>query len=188
MKNNYICERIILDIFLMKHMMRRSLYLIISLLIWAVGLHAQDEKKKVDFVYDVNFEMNFDNREFNRSAFSSSMTIFGARLTPVVGLEAVQQDGTSHRIMAGIDVMKDFGSADKKTLSVFREISLYYRLEKDFGDTDMTLYAGIFPRRNMADRYSEAFFSDSLKFYDNNLEGILLKFKRPKAEFEVGCD
>lgn len=24
-------------------------------------MHAQDEKKKVDFVYDVNFEMNFDN-------------------------------------------------------------------------------------------------------------------------------
>ena len=64
MKNNYICERFILDIFQMKHMMRRSLYLIISLLIWSVGLHAQDEKKKVDFVYDVNFEMNFDNREF----------------------------------------------------------------------------------------------------------------------------
>lgn len=104
LKHNHICERIILYI-----------------------LHAQDEKKKVDFVYDVNFEMNFDNREFYRSAFSRSMTI-------------------------------------------------------------MTLYAGIFPRRNMADRYSEAFFSDSLKFYDNNLEGILLKFKRPNIEFEVGCD
>jgi hypothetical protein len=84
--------------------------------------------------------------------------------------------------------MKDFGSANKKTSSVFQEISLYYRLEKDFGETDMTLYAGIFPRRNMEGRYSEAFFSDSLKFYDNNLEGILLKFKRPKAYFEVGCD
>lgn len=84
--------------------------------------------------------------------------------------------------------MKDFGSANKKTSSVFQEISLYYRLKKDFGNTDMTLYAGIFPRRNMSDRYSEAFFSDSLKFYDNNLEGILLKFKRPNAEFEVGCD
>ena len=65
--------------------MRKALYLIISLLIWSVGLHAQDEKK-VDFVYDVNFEMNFDNREFYKSAFSSSMTIFGARLTPAVAL------------------------------------------------------------------------------------------------------
>lgn len=98
--------------------MRKALYLIISLLIWSVGLHAQE--KNLKFTYDVNFEMNFDNREFYRSAFSRSMTIFGARLTPAVGLEAVQKDGTSHRIMAGIDVMKDFGSANKKTLSVFQ--------------------------------------------------------------------
>lgn len=166
--------------------MKRLLHIIIFA-VCAISLQAQ-EKKHVQFAYDVDFEMNFDNREFYRSAFSTSMTIFGARLTPAVGLEAVQKDGTSHRIMAGIDVMKDFGSADKKTLSVFREISLYYRLEKDFGNTDMTLYAGIFPRRNMSGNYSEAFFSDSLKFYDNNLEGILLKFRRPKAEFEVGCD
>lgn len=165
--------------------MKKLIHIIIALFC-TITLQAQE--KNLKFAYDVDFEMNFDNREFYRSAFSTSMTIFGARLTPAVGLEAVQKDGTSHRIMAGIDVMKDFGSADKRTLSVLREISLYYRLEKDFGNTDMTLYAGIFPRGNMSGNYSEAFFSDSLKFYDNNLEGILLKFKRPKAEFEVGCD
>lgn len=42
--------------------MRKALYLIISLLIWSVGLHAQE--KNLKFTYDVNFEMNFDNREF----------------------------------------------------------------------------------------------------------------------------
>ena len=165
--------------------MKRLLHIIIFT-VCAISLQAQE--KNLKFAYDVNFEMNFDNREFYRSNFSSSMTIFGARLTPAVGLEAMQKDGTSHRIMAGIDIMKDFGSADKKTLSVFREFSLYYRLKKNFGKTDMTIYAGIFPRSNMSGNYSEAFFSDSLKFYDNNLEGILLKFKRPEAYFEVGCD
>ena len=104
--------------------MKRLLYIIIALSC-AISLQAQE--KSLKFAYDVDFEMNFDNREFYRSAFSRSMTI-------------------------------------------------------------MTLYAGIFPRRNMADRYSGAFFSDSLKFYDNNLEGILLKFKHPKAEFEIGCE
>ena len=173
--------------------MKKLLFIITALLTCAVTMTAGDkgegtERKDLRFAYDVDFEMNFDNREFYRSAFSSSMTIFGARLTPAIGLEAVQHDGTSHRIMAGIDVMKDFGSADKRTLSVFQEISLYYRLKKDFGETDMTIYAGIFPRRTMEGQYSEAFFSDSLKFYDNNLEGILLKFNRPKAYFEVGCD
>ena len=164
--------------------MNRLLH-IITLLLCAFALHAQD--KSLKFTYDVDFEMNFDNREFYRSDFSTSMTIFGARLTPAVGLEAVQKDGTSHRIMLGADVMKEFGSPDGN-LKLVKEINLYYRLEKKFNDTQMSIYAGIFPRSNMSGNYSEAFFSDSLKFYDNNLEGILLKFKRPKAQFEVGCD
>jgi hypothetical protein len=164
--------------------MKRLIYIIMALSC-AFTLHAQD--KNLKFAYDVDFEMNFDNRELYRSAFSTSMTIFGARLTPAVGLEAVQKDGTSHRIMAGIDVMKDFGSATGNS-KLLKEITLYYRVEKKFDKTRMSICAGIFPRRNMSGNYSEAFFSDSLKFYDNNLEGILLKFKRPDADFEVGCD
>lgn len=164
--------------------MNRLLH-IITLLLCAFALHAQD--KSLKFTYDVDFEMNFDNREFYRSDFSTSMTIFGARLTPAVGLEATQKDGTSHRIMLGADVMKDFGSPTGNS-DLLKEVTLYYRLEKKFKKTRMSLYAGIFPRSNMSENYSQAFFSDSLKFYDNNLEGILLKFKRPKAEFEIGCD
>ena len=44
-------------------------------------------KEKVTFAYDLDFEMNFDNREFYKSNFSESMTIFGARLTPSVGVD-----------------------------------------------------------------------------------------------------
>lgn len=172
--------------------MKRHLYIIISLLIFALGANAGErgssfKNKQVKFTYDVDFEMNFDNREFYRSDFSSSMTIFGARLTPAIGLEAMQKDGTSHRIMVGADIMKDFGS-NKSNADLLEEISLYYRLEKKFKKTEMSIYAGVFPRRTMGGNYSDAFFSDSLKFYDNNLEGLLLKFRRPKAYFEVGCD
>ena len=159
---------------------------------------------QVRFVYDVDFEMNFDNREFYRSDFSNSMTIFGARLTPAVGLQKFTSDSASHKVMAGIDLMKDFGAAPvselltggktdetlsrQNNLSLFREITLYYNLEDKVGDTGVSLYAGIFPRNRMEGIYSQAFFSDSLKFYDNNLEGLLVQFHRPKANFEVGCD
>ena len=116
------------------------------------------------------------------------MTIFGARLAPAVGLESVQKDGTSHRLMIGADIMKDFGVPSKSKIALLDEVTFYYSLNKKFDKTQMTIYAGIFPRKTMEGRYSEAFFSDSLKFYDNNLEGILLKFKRPNAYYEVGCD
>ena len=157
----------------------------ILLILVAVSASAA-QKPKPSFAYDLDFEMRFDNREFAKSHFTPSMTIFGARLTPYVGLALNEADGTAHRLMAGVDVMKDFGSG--KNLDLFQEISLYYNFHKKISNTEMEIYAGIFPRRTMEGSWSQAFFSDSLAFYDNNLEGLLLKFRRPQAYFEVGCD
>ncbi|MGN0189785.1 MAG: hypothetical protein ACI395_09745 [Candidatus Cryptobacteroides sp.] len=161
----------------------------------------------VRFAYDVNFEMNFDNTEYRTSLYPS-MTIFGARLTPAVGLSVSQPDGMRHRLMAGIDVMKDFGrnpagpeqtvsgggseanpeaSSKQGNWNLFGEILLYYKWDASFRKTDMTMTAGIFPRSTAA-TYPRAFFSDSLRFYDNNLEGLLLQFRRPKSYYEVGID
>ena len=181
--------------------MRRYIFILLVLLSASA---MATEKPKVSFAYDLDFEMNFDNREFSKSRFTPSMTIFGARVTPAVGLSVAEQDGTLHRLMAGVDVMKDFGASpvseliaggqtaetarNLNNLGLFREVSLYYNLRKKVSKVDMELYAGIFPRSAMGGSYSQAFFSDSLKFYDNNLEGLLLKFRRPKAYFEVGCD
>ena len=164
-----------------------------------------EETGKVRIAYDVDFEMNFDNREFYRSAFTPSMTIFGARLTPSVGIRLDQPEhGISHRLMAGIDVMKDFGASPVSEIlaggescetslklnnsALLRELTVYYNMRRTAGNTGLELYAGIFPRKASEGKYSDVFFSDSLRFYDNNLEGILLKIRRPKAYWEVGCD
>lgn len=181
--------------------MKRILFIL--LILTAFAAQAQ-EKPKPSFAYDVDFEMLFDNREFAKSNFTPSMTIFGARLTPKVGLALDESDGVGHRLMVGIDVMKDFGAspisklvaggetdetaARQNNIGLFREMTLYYNFHKKFAKTDMEIYAGIFPRSAMEGSWSEAMFSDSLVFYDNNLEGLLLKFRRTKAYFEVGCD
>ena len=154
---------------------------------------------KVRFAYDVNFEMNFDNRE-NTSDLSPSMTVFGARLTPGIGV--TQGNGTRHRVMLGVDIMKDFGRGPDASpdglvpgnkgyanADLFKEMTMYYRMDRRMGKTDFSLTAGIFPKRfSMSREYSPAFISDSLKFYDNNYEGLLLSFSRPKSCYEVGCD
>ena len=163
---------------------RRLFIFILLMTAFTVVSVARD--KSVKFAYDVDFEMNFDNRELYKSAFSRSMTIFGVRVTPSVGLSIAQPEaGADHKVMIGVDVMKDFGGRADRLLN---EVTLYYRLQKDLGETDMTMYAGIFPRKKTDGEYSPAFFSDSLTFYDNNLEGLLLQFNRPKAHFEVACD
>ena len=168
----------------------------------------RDSTRAVGFAYDVNFEMNFDNTEYRTSLYPS-MTIFGARLTPAVGLSVGQANGMRHRLMAGIDVMKDFGrnpvgpeqiavaegesasnpeaSTRQNNWNLFGEILLYYKWDASFRKTDLTMTAGIFPRSTAA-TYPRAFFSDSHCFYDNNLEGLLFQFKRPESYYEVGID
>lgn len=180
---------------------------LLCLVTLSMPLYARNEDDdKARFTYDADFEMRFDNREYYKSAFSSSMTVFGARLTPAIGLYVPQKEkNMEHRVMLGVDVMKDFGASPissqitggiatdetspaLENTALFREILLYYRMNKATAWTGLELYAGIFPRRASLGSYSEVFFSDSLRFYDNNLEGILLKIHRPKAYWEVGCD
>ena len=166
-----------------KYILASILFLFFAAL---ADLSAQvSEKNEVNFAYDVAFDMNFDNREFYRSRFSRSMTIFGARLTPSFGISIRQHNDVSHKVMLGIDVMKDFGAspvvsqvadADSpethKSLNnkdLFNEVILYYQMRKKAGNNLFSIDAGIFPRTFMQGRYSEAFFSDSLRFYDNNI-------------------
>lgn len=163
----------------------KRLFFLVLIFMSTFVLRAADSLKTVSLAYDVDFLMNFDNRELYKSVYSRSMTIFGARATPSVGISVRPKAGEEHKVMTGADVMKDFGGVQDKILE---ELTLYYRMQKDLGDTDLTLYAGIFPRSRTAGDYSPAFFSDSLLFYDNNLEGIMLQVKRPKASFEVACD
>lgn len=159
----------------------------------------------VRVAYDVDFEMYFDNREYDVSDFSQSGTIFGARITPSLGLSLRERSGGEHRVMVGIDIMKDFGASpvdpsiagagnETETSSrlgnwdLFRDISLYYRYSAQAGRTGVDVCAGVFPRKFMKGEYSDAFFSDSLRYYDNNIEGLLVSFRRPSSYYEVGCD
>ena len=84
---------------ILMHRFKYITLVVILVAVFSPYLSAAPEKDKVKFTYDVGFEMNFDNREFYKSRFSNSMTIFGARLTPAVGLEFMQSNGTMHQFM-----------------------------------------------------------------------------------------
>lgn len=144
-----------------------------------------DSAAKPAFAYDVDFETLFDNREFYKSdeAYTKSMTIFGLRVAPALGL-ALESERFTHKLMLGADLMKDFGAP-----GIRHDFFGYYSLDARFADeTRFGMKAGVFPRKFMRGDYSEAFFSDSLTFHDNNLEGLLFSLERPKAKFEIGID
>lgn len=157
----------------------------------------RNEHKAIKFAYDINFEYNFDNREFDTGGnlYTNSMTINAARLTPMAGFKINEGNKSEHKVMLGIDILKNMGASPTNASEVglenvrlFREMLLYYHLRAKTGHTIINGYAGIFPRRFAEGGYSNEFLSDSLKFFDNNIEGILLKFKRPKSIYELSCD
>lgn len=147
--------------------------LILSLL-WAmtiVGAGAQE------FEWSVDFDMNFDNREY-ASLSVPSQTLFGARLTPMVGFG---WDEGRNALMAGIDVVKTFG---RDRFSEDPQLVLYYA----YRSQRFRATAGVFPRRMMLGDYSPAIFSDSVRFYDNNLDGLLLQYTGERGFAELGVD
>lgn len=206
----------------------RASVLLLSFILSCAVSKAQDSlsvssrgktKNAVSFIYDVNFATRFDNREYDKGGLvytgdARSSTIFGARLTPLVGFQVDEPGGARHRLTAGIDIRKDFGmvpvskivtrhfesspvwaedaaseaSSGLSNWKIFRDIVFNYEFRKQIRRTELGIVAGVFPRSKLGGEYGEYFFSDSLKFCDPNMEGLLLTFRRPKSYYEVGCD
>ena len=161
---------------------------------------AQPQKKAVELDYDLIFNWTFVNDEFDggRWDLCPSGTLAGARLSPFLGIRIDRGEAGVHRILGGIDLFKEFGAhptaagfeADPllENARLIREFSLYYRLDRSFGKTDMRAVFGSFPRALTQGHYSPLIYSDAKVFYDNNFDGLLLSFRRPESLYEIGLD
>lgn len=148
---------------------------------------SKTEEYRPRFVYDVEFGMNFDNREYGDETFSPSGTIFGARLAPSVGFVKGTYN-SRHRLMAGAEFMKDFGDVRADGSGLFREAFFYYGYEKLFDDGSFSLTAGIFPRSRSQAKWSTAFFSEKYLWYNPYMEGMLMGYDWRDGHVELGCD
>ena len=113
-----------------------------------------------------DFTTLFDNTEYATMKNVSSGTLFGARLTPKVGIEWHERN----QLMVGADLYQDFGC--NKFLSDAK-LQLYYAYEAP----KVELYAGIFPRRAMEGLRSPLFFDPSYCFYNNSISGVLARYQ-----------
>ena len=129
-------------------------------------------------LWSADFDFNFDNRE-NAQLSLPSYTLFGARLTPMVGMG---WGGTQHSLMVGADITKTFGRDTRFCENP--ELTLYYAYRgRQFNAT-----AGIFPRKMLLGDYSGIIASDSVSFYDKNLDGLLLQYRDTGGFVELGVD
>ena len=129
-------------------------------------LSAQEEKPKLRL--EVDFSTLFDNTEYALMKGVSSGTLFGARLTPQVGLKWHERN----ELMVGADLYQDFGH--NKFLSDAK-LQLYYAYKAP----KVKLYAGIFPRSAMKGLRSPLFFDPSYCFYNNSIAGVLARYHNP---------
>ena len=115
---------------------------------------------------EADFTTLFDNTEYASMKGVSSGTLFGARLTPKVGIKWQYRN----QLMVGADLYQDFGHG--KFLSDAK-LQLYYAYEAP----KVELYAGIFPRRAMNGLRSPLFFDPSYCYYNNSISGVLARYQ-----------
>ena len=144
------------------------------------------------FEYGVDFTYFFDNLEYGdgdrNTGFDPAMTLNAMRLTPEIGL-GLSGGCLSHRLMAGIDVVKDMGSG-LKNKELFREITAYYTVDASLRDgrSHLSAVAGIFPRTFSKAPFNPVFFDESVLFYDNNFEGFFFRYDSPRLYADLGLD
>jgi hypothetical protein len=138
--------------------------------------------------YNLYYEYYFENREFDYKVDAPvySGTINAVAFSPSAGLSFMQGDDIHHRLSLGIDIRRDMGGRNKRYMD---ELTVYYDGHAHLKNGAMFEgIIGIFPRRFSEGEYSRAFFSDSLRFTDRNLEGALLKYKTKDFYAELGAD
>lgn len=167
-------------------------------------------QKKASLTYGADFQYYFDNREYDRGGnqFESSGTTHATRLTPTIGVTVPGVNGFTHNLALGVDVMKNMGESptsvedeDLQNKDLIREMILWYSLETQWRRRKFSLYAGIFPRRfsvfggqypyweySSYENIPTVFISEANRFYDNNIEGILLKYRTHRGYCEAGLD
>ena len=154
----------------------RHIFLVVTALIMVATVKAQENMK---MLLGVGFDTFFDNTEYTGTNLAaSSGTIFSARLTPKVGVEWNDKNS----LVVGADLYADFGN-ETKFFSKARP-QIYYR----FATPKVKAYAGIFDRSAMEGYYSELFFSDAYRYYENRVQGVLGQYVGERGYVELSVD
>ena len=158
----------------MKRITRLLLVVFISL-VQAMSVAAQEDMK---LLVGADFDTYFDNREYAGSDIGISQTIFSSRLTPTIGVEWNRYN----RLMLGVDMWSNHGD-DTKFISKARP-QLYYQ----FDNNKVTAAAGIFSREKLMGDYTELIFSDSVRFFENRVNGFMGQYRGRRGFVELSLD
>ena len=153
----------------------RLLILISVTLVLAQKALAQEDMK---LLVGADFDTYFDNQEYTGCSVGTSQTLFSSRLTPTLGIEWNKHN----RLMFGMDLWSHCGD-DTKTFAKARP-QVYYQFE----NSKVSAVAGLFPRAKLKGDYTEIIFSDSVRFYENRLQGFMGQYRGDRGFVELSLD
>lgn len=171
------------------HVIFLALLLFLTTTVTANAFSGLQLNRPPQLLYGVRFEQRLDNREYDNSSFSPSETIFGARLSPYIGV-GVNSTKASHNLILGADLYKDFGDDTALKENILQQVVFYYDCSFRIGNAGkFGICAGVLPRHLMKETYNTAFFSEEKLWYDNNIEGLLFSLeKKRKYRIELAID
>jgi len=130
-----------------------------------------------EFVWKAGVNSFFDNQEFAGSSVQDDQTMAGVRISPEIGFS---WQG-NHRIFAGFDAMREFGS---NKIIDFADLIAYY----DFSGERFRFYMGAFPRRMALGNYPRMFFADSIGYFRPVLNGLFWEYFKNDNYLNVWLD
>lgn len=169
----------------------RKFYTLLALLSISICVLAQEflppqprsaQNSSVKLLYNVDFLFFFDNREYDRCPqYQRSQTLFGARLSPEIGVGIFDSITGNHRIMAGCSYIQPIGAnyKDAKVLP-----TLYYQFNKrGFG-----VHLGMFPFTKMIEDMPDYLQYDSIVYFHPNVQGALFNYQDRRGFVELMAD
>ena len=158
----------------------RNIVIIGMLIVEAVFCCAVAQTK-VSFAYDTDFLLYFDNREYDRTPEQRSQTIFGVRLAPEIFVLIGGSPGSTHKLMAGVAYNQPFGASWGE---ITVKPTIYYRIETKGFDINL----GFVPYRYLKETLPEYLLSDTISYYNANLQGALFQYESDKGFASLMAD
>lgn len=121
-----------------------------------------------NFAYKVGFDFFFDNLE-GSEPYAPTRTFAAVKLLPEIGVRV----GEHHQLMVGASLIQDLG--DSKFLSE-ADYTIYYK----YSSKNFNGIAGSFSRNESIAHYPLSFFREDYKFFDDNIEGLMLQYMNNK--------
>ena len=141
---------------------------------------ARMEEKRVRFLYDVDFDTYFDNREYE-APYQMPQTIFNTRLSPSVGVGIRDYAGGKHQFMAGVRYTQRLGGDWK---DVQFDPTIFYRYRYRGFD----LSVGAIPYEHRLRALPDWLMYDSITYMHPNIQGALFQYEDHRGYVSLMCD